>query len=619
VWEVIISEEYKMDDKQYKALKEKELAYAVAKVEDIKKSTNPYYRYKDVRPITDLKHMVETSVELYGDRIAFKVKDTPGGPYRGITFKESKVDIDALGTQLIAMGLKDKKIAIIGENRYEWAVSYLAVVCGTGVVVPLDKELSQAELEQIIIDAEVECVIYSDKYEELFVNIKEKGSSQLKFLISMDLEVEGDNGAESSYIYSYKNLIEKGKALIAQGNREFLDAQIHRDEMSILLFTSGTTGFSKGVMLSHGNIVENMMAVITLIKITKEDTFFSLLPIHHTYECTCGFLIPYYRGCTVAYCEGLKYIVKNLSEAQPTVFLGVPLIFESLYKKIWQNARKSGKDGTLKKMIGINRVTKKIGIDIGPLFLKQITALFGGKLRLIICGGAAIDPDILLGIQDFGINTLQGYGLTECAPIFALNPDKGGKVASAGMMPPGFEVKIHEADPETGIGEICAKGKNIMLGYYKNQEATDEVFEDGWFHTGDLGYIDEDGFVYITGRKKNVIITKNGKNVFPEELEYYLGKIPYISESMVWGKDTEDSNDTMIMANIRVDEEEIAEALGENYSHEDVENLMWKEVDKINEEMPYFKKIKKINIREEEFEKTTAKKIKRFVDSNKEG
>jgi len=600
-----------MDVNQYKAMKEKEMEYAVAKVESIKNSQDKFVRYKDVRPITDIKHMVETSVELYGDNIAFKVKDKPGAVYRGITYKETKIDMDALGTKLIALGLKDKNIAIIGDNRYEWAVSYLAVVCGTGLVVPLDKELAASEIQQLIKEADVECIIYSNKFEKIFKEIKASGDTKLNILINMDAEESTED------VFSYKKIVEEGKLLVNNGTRDFLDAQIYRDKMGILLFTSGTTGIAKGVMLSHGNIVEDLMVMVTLVSIRETDTFFSVLPIHHTYECTCGFLCPFFRGAAVAYCEGLKYIVKNLSEAKPTIFLGVPLILESLYKKIWQNAKKKGKDKALKKIIAINRKTKKIGIDLAPIFLKEIVHLFGGKMRLMICGGAAIDPAILEGIEDFGMIALQGYGLTECAPICALNPDIDGKKDAAGYMPPGCHVRINEADSE-GIGEICVQGPNIMLGYYKNQAATDEVLKDGWFYTGDLGYIDEDGFVQITGRKKKVIITKNGKNVFPEELEYYLGKISYISESMVWGRDNDETGETLICASIRVDEEEVQEALGKDYTDADVAALIWKEIDvSINSEQPFFKRIKKIDIRKEEFEKTTGKKIKRFVDANK--
>lgn len=600
-----------MEASQYKAIKEKEMEYAVKRVEDIKNSKDKYVLYKNIRPIVDLKQMIESSVELYGDNIAFHVKDKVGGPYRGITYKQVKADMDALGTALISMGLSGKAISIIGENRYEWAISYLSVVCGTGIVVPLDKELGASELEQLIKEAEVEGIIYTKKYEAIFQDMKARGETKLKYLINMDAEIsDGER-------FSLKEIKEAGKVLIENGNREFLDAQIQRDAMSIILFTSGTTGIAKGVMLSHGNLAEEIMASPTMLEVFPTDVFFSVLPLHHTYECICGFLMPLYLGASVAYCEGLKYIVKNLSEARPTIFLCVPLIVESLHKKIWQNARKSGKADILKRMIAINRKTKKIGIDLAPIFFKKIRDLFGGRMKMIICGGAAIDPDILQGIWDFGIIAVQGYGLTECAPICALNPDKYAKNDAAGYPPPGFALKIHDPDPETGIGEICAKGGNIMLGYYKNPEATAEVLRDGWFHTGDLGYLDEDNFVHITGRIKNVIITKNGKNVYPEEIENYLARIPYVEECLVWGKDSEETGETLIFASIRADYEEVQEVLGANYTDEQVSDLIWKEIDALNSQLPFFMRIRRIGIRKEKFEETTGKKIKRFVDSNK--
>ena len=600
-----------MDASQYEAVKKKEWEYALKRVEDVKNSKDKYVIYRDIRPIVDLKQMFESSVELYGDNIAFHVKDKVGGPYRGVTYKEAKEDVDGLGTALISMGLKGKSIAIIGDNRYEWAISYLATVCGAGIVVPLDKELGANELEQLIKEAGVECIIYAKKYEAIFQDMKDRGETNLKFLVNMDAEVSDEKRL------SLHEITEAGKVLIQNGNREYLDAQIERDAMSIILFTSGTTGIAKGVMLSHGNIVEDLMASPTLLEVRRDDVFFSVLPIHHTYECTCGFLMPIYRGASVAYCEGLKYIVKNLSEARPTIFLGVPLIFEGLYKKIWQNAKKSGKADTLKKVIAINKKTKKFGLDLAPIFFKQIHALLGGRMKVLICGGAAIDPDILQGFRDFGVNALQGYGLTECAPICALNPDKYPKNDAAGYPPPGFDLKIDDPDPETGIGEICACGGNIMLGYYNNPEASADVLHDGWFHTGDIGYLDADRFVHITGRIKNVIITKNGKNVYPEEIENYLGRIPYVGECMVWGKDSEESGETLIFASIRADYEEVKDVLGENYTDEEVAALIWKEIDVLNEQLPLFKRIRKIDVRKEEFEKTTGKKIKRFVESNK--
>ena len=479
-----------------------------------------------------------------------------------------------------------------------------------GVVVPLDKELMPSELKQLVVDAEVSCVIYDQKYEDVFMKMKESGKTDIKVLINMNL----DKNTEKAY--SLKELIHEGEKFISDGNKDFLNAQINSDEMSIILFTSGTTGVSKGVMLSHRNIAEELMTAPTLVEIRPTDIFFSILPMHHTYECTCGFLLPLYKGSAVAYCEGLKYIVKNLSEARPTILLAVPLILESLYKKIWQNVKKSGKEKLLKKIILLNRKTKKIGVDLGPVFLKKITDVFGGRMRLIICGGAAINPEILQGINDFGITALQGYGLTECSPICALNPDKFFKNDSLGYVPPGFDAKIIDKDPETGIGEICVKGGNVMLGYYKMPEESAKVLVDGWLHTGDLGYLDKDNYIYLTGRIKNVIITKNGKNVYPEEIEYYLSNIPYIKESMVMGKESKGSDEILISASIFPDMEEVVEVLGDAPNVKAQEFLIWTEIDKINKELPYFKRIKKITIRSEEFEKTTGKKIKRNSVAN---
>ncbi len=599
-----------LNDKAYKEMKRVEWDYAVKRINEINTSKDPRVMYKNNRPVMDLKHMLETSAELFPDNVAFMDKEVKGGPYINITYKEMMEKVNGLGTALIAHGLKDKRIAVIGENSYRWGISYLAAVCGVGVVVPLDKELLTNEIKQLIIEGEVSCVFYEGKYEDVFLKMKDSGQTNIKVLVNMQ------NRENTSKSYSLDALVKEGVKFISEGNKDFLDAQIIRDEMSMLLFTSGTTGVPKGVMLSHGNIAEELMTAPSLVEIRPTDVFFSILPMHHTYECTCGFLLPLYKGSATAYCEGLKYIVKNLSEARPTILLAVPLILESLYKKIWQNVKKSGKEKTLKKVIAINRKTKKIGIDFGPVFFKKITDVFGGRMRLIICGGAAINPEILQGINDFGITALQGYGLTECAPICALNPDKFFKNDSLGYIPPGFDAKIIDIDPETGIGEICVKGGNVMLGYYKMPEESAKVLVDGWLHTGDLGYLDKDNYIYLTGRIKNVIITKNGKNVYPEEIEYYLKKIPYIKESMVMGKESKESDEILIFASIFPDMEEVTEVLGANPSVKAQEFLIWTEIDKINKELPYFKRIKKIAIRTEEFEKTTGKKIKRNSAEN---
>jgi len=597
---------------EYKKMKDRDLQIAQELVAQIQASPDPAVKYRDSRPIMDVKHMLETSAseEWYADNIAFYQKMKPGTPYQPITYRQTLADVNALGTALIAAGLKDKKIAIIGENSYWWGVSYLAVLCGTGIVVPLDKELSSRDVEGLLGQSEVAGAIFTEKHAKLFESLLLSGESSLKMLIQIDRE------EDTPTIRSWKKMVEDGKKMLEKGNREFLDAQINRDEMSILLFTSGTTGLSKGVMLSHGNIVTDLMIAPTVLKVNTWDIFFSVLPIHHTYECTCGFLMPLYKGASVAYCEGLKHITKNLAEISPTMFLGVPLIFESLYKKIWQNVRKKGKEGILRKVIKVNQVSKKVGINIGKLFFKDILAVFGGRMRMMIVGGAAINPEVLEGIQDFGIQALQGYGLTECAPMAALNPDTAPNSRSVGKPFPGTELKIFQPNEE-GIGEICVKGGNVMLGYYNMPEATAEVIQDGWLHTGDFGYVDAKGYYYITGRKKNVIITKNGKNVFPEELEYQLNKTRFILESMVFADESADNQDTLIVAAVVPDEEELAQEFDHPLTPKEIEALIWEDVDKINDESPFYRKIKRLIIRDSELEKNTSKKIKRFAEGNK--
>ncbi len=601
---------------EYRELKEMEMKRAEAVIEALNTSKDPYVVYKTSRPITDLKHMLNTSVELYADNVAFRQRFVKDEPFREIIYREALDTVNGLGTALIAHGLKGKRISVIGENCYQWATSYLAAVCGTGVVVPLDKELSAQELKQLVIEADVAAVLFTKKYEEMFKDMMASGDTKLELLVNLN----GSAGDEAEGILSWEGLVEEGKKLVEGGDRSFIDAEIYADEMSVLLFTSGTTGIAKGVMLSHRNICEDLMSAPTILNVNTWDIFFSVLPVHHTYECTCGFLMPLYKGASIAYCEGLKYIVKNLAEVRPTMLLAVPLIFENLYNNIMKNVRKQGKEGLVRKVLAINKVTKKIGLDLNKLLLKDILKVFGGRMRVLISGGAAIDPAILQFFNDLGFIAVQGYGLTECAPMAALNPDqhKNMRNSSVGHLLPGMEVKIEDKN-EDGIGEICVKGPNVMMGYYNMPEETAKVIRDGWFHTGDLGYVDDKDFIYITGRKKNVIITANGKNVFPEELEYYLGRSNLVSESMVWAQEDEAGQDTVIVATIKPDMEEVEAVIGKEAASDtaQVEKLLWAEVDKINEDLPFFKKIKKVTVRREEFEKTTGKKIKRFVESNK--
>lgn len=560
----------------------------------------------EVRKISNLKDMIEQSAKLYADKPAFLTKVKGNPDYVPVSYKKYKEDIDALGTVLISLGLSGKKIALIGENRYEWATSYLAVCNGTGIVVPLDKELPQNEIENCLVRSHADAVIFSSAVSKNIENIS-KNITTCKYYINMDLD-EDTNGQ-----VSYGKLLKKGYELLAQGNREFLDATIDNEAMDILLFTSGTTEKSKAVMLSHKNIAANLMAMCSMLYIDEKDVFLSVLPAHHTYECTCGFLCQMYRGCTVAFCEGLRHIVKNLRESKCTVMNGVPLVFESIYKQLMnQVAKKPGAMKKLKFGIRLSNFTGKFGIDIKRKLFAEIHDALGGHLRLFISGAAAIDPEVSKGFRNIGIKLVQGYGLTECAPIVGLNRNCWFKDDAAGLPLPGLTVVIDQPNSE-GIGEIKVQGPSVMMGYYENKEATDAAIRDGWFYTGDMGFIDSDGFIHITGRMKNVIVTKNGKNVYPEEIETLLNRSDYIKESLVYGMDGKE--DVVVCAQIVPDKEKIEEDIKNGViPQQDAETIISSEIKRINKELVTYKYVKDFILRDNEFEKTTTKKIKRYQE-----
>ena len=414
---------------------------------------------------------------------------------------------------------------------------------------------------------------------------------------------------------AYSELLEEGKKLLEEGNREFLDAQIDIEAVAEILFTSGTTSKSKAVMLSQKNITFNIHQHNQMVDLRTEDVFLSFLPIHHVYECVCGFLTPIYNGSTVAYCEGIRYIQENMREAHVSVFLAVPLVFEKMYKKIWAGIEKQNKTNLVKTMVKVTNVLDKVGIHLKRKLFKSIHDQFGGKVRLFIAGAASVNPETSAGYRDLGITTIQGYGLSECSPIVALNMDTYYKDDAIGLPLVGTELRIADVD-EDGIGEICTKGDHVMLGYYQDEEETSKAIKDGWFYTGDMGYQDKDGFVHMTGRKKNVLITKNGKNVYPEEIEEVLNNSDYISESMVYSKEKED--DIKIVADIIVNQEFIdAKFKDEPKTKEEIKEIIWQEVKKINQTLVSYKHITEINIREKEFEKTTTLKIKRYLEIKK--
>ena len=570
-------------------------------------------RYKDalypIREVSDLKALINESVSLYGSRDAFLVKDTPGGRYRAIKYHQFKEDIDALGTGLLDLGLGGKKIAVIGENRYEWVISYLATVNGNSVIVPLDRELPVGEIHHLLEKSGVSAVIYSGKV-EMAIEEAVKDVSSIIYTISMDSDRNKDQNL------SLKRLIERGGKLLAEKKQFFTDSVIDPDKLAIILFTSGTTGLAKGVMLSHKNICTNIVGVSKFVKLSGEDTTLSVLPIHHAYEFTGDIMTSIYQGSCVAFCEGLKYIVKNMAEARATVMLGVPLIFESMHKKVWRKAESSGKADKLRQAVNISKTLNRFNIRAARRMFKAVHEALGGNARMFIVGAAATDPAVIEDFNAMGITMFQGYGMTECAPLISVNKDRYYKAASVGLPIPGTIVQIVDQD-ENGIGEIICKSDSVMLGYYENPEETAKVLKEGWLYTGDYGYFDKDGFLYLSGRKKNVIVTKNGKNIFPEEVEFYINKSDYISEVVVWGFEDQETGETVVCAEIVPNFELIYEQLG-RLSDEVLRSLIGEAVDSANEKMSAYKRIKRFDIRETEFEKTTTKKIKRHTVINRQ-
>jgi len=557
---------------------------------------------------TDLKDMLNKTEELYKDRPAFKFKTKEPGKLRIITHKEYRDEIKALGTALIELGLKDERIAVISENRYEWGLAYLAIATGTGVVVPLDKALPENEIESLIIRSEVKAIFYSKNYDKAMENIRQKGNTKIKYFISMDLkQKEGE-------VYSQRELLESGKKLLKKGDKRFIDAKIDNEKMGIMLFTSGTTSISKAVMLSHKNIVTNVMDIRESFELDETDTLLSFLPLHHVFECTAGFLYAVSIGASIAYCDGVKHMVDNLKEYEVTGMISVPAVYDIMYRKLIKGIEKKGKLDTVKKGIKISQALLKVKIDIRKKLFAEIHNNLGGKLRFLVAGGAALDPETEKGFNELGFNLLQGYGLTETAPVVAVGLTKCRRLGSIGKKFPSVNVKIDEPN-EQGIGELLVKGANVMLGYYNNEEATKSAIDsEGWFHTGDLARIDEDGFIYITGRKKNVIVLQNGKNIYPEEIEILINKIEGIKESMIYGMP--DDGDLKISAKVVYDKTVMKELYGLD-DEDDIEDFIEDEIKKINKTMPAYKYVRDVIVTEEELIKTTTLKIKRHEEMKK--
>lgn len=555
-------------------------------------------KYHKCEEVTNFKDMIERSAQIFKTRTAFKLKNKDGEIYSK-TYEEVKNDIYALGTELIVNGLENKRIAIIGKNSYKWAISYLAASI-VGVVVPIDKELHSDDVINFMNVAECECILGDGK------NLKTITENIEKLNNKKTIFVDFEN--------SFEHYLEAGRTLLEKGNTKFEEIKINPDEMKILLFTSGTTGNAKGVCLSQRNICSNILSIYGIVKVKRSDLFFSILPLHHTYECTIGFLLPLYSGASICYCNGLRYISKNMLEYHPSVILCVPLLLESMYKKIMKSLKKSLPEKYTKD--GENPIDK-LPFILRKIVSRKVKNTLGGRLRVFIVGAAAVNPEIANIFDKLKLNSLQGYGLTECAPLVAGNTDFYKRNDSAGLPIPTVEYKIDNPNQE-GVGEIIVKGPNVMLGYYNMPEETEKVLKDGWFHTGDLGKIDENGFLYITGRCKSVIVTKNGKNIYPEEIESYLNESPLISESLVIGTHKENDDETYINAQIFPNKEAITEYLkGTVPTKEEIKKVISDVIANVNSKIPNYKHIKEFAIRDSEFEKTTTQKVKRYGNNMK--
>ena len=548
------------------------------------------YKYIE---ITDLKDMLKKSGEKYGEKIAYKIRQE--NEYKEITHSEVRKMVDGLGTKLIDMGLKDKRIAVIGENRYEWEIAYLSIVCGTGTVVPLDKSLPENELESLIERSKAEAIICSQKYVEILKKTK------LKYIISMDLEKDNDG------IISQKRLISEGIQLVKSGNTSFTNAKIDNEKMSIMLFTSGTTSISKAVALSHKNICSNLMDISSILDVNSSDVFLSFLPLHHVFECTVGFLFSLYVGAETVFCDGIRHIPENLAEYKVSVMASVPAIYERLFKIIKKHLEKQGK---VEQILKDEEKYKDSSMEKKKEVFKEIHDLLGGNIKLFISGAASLEPSIEEKFRRLGFNMVQGYGLTETSPVVAIGNKKYHKTGSIGKCVPSDEVKLLDVNKD-GIGELAVKGPNVMLEYYENKEATEKVLKNGWFQTGDLARIDEEGYIFICGRKKSVIVLKNGKNIFPEEMETLINKEDGVEESFIFGKPiSKDPNDIKIFVKIVYNKESF-----EGKTETEIKEYFNEKIKSINKTMPHYKAIRGIIISDKPLIKTTTNKIKREKNS----
>ena len=558
---------------------------------------------KIVQEFKDIKELIYNSAKIYANNIAFIVKHQEGKDktYENITYKMLLGHINALGTKLYNMGLKNKRIAILGRNRYEWALGHLTTLLGGIVSIPLDKDLQIDELENSLIRSKADAIYFDEKYIEKIEEIKSRNTTNVKKYICMSKMAGYDD------IYSLK---EEGQKLLEEGNKEYISAKIDENAMNILLFTSGTTSKSKAVMLSQKNIASNIYAMQRVEDIRSTDSNLAFLPMHHIFGSTC-LIMMLACGVRTSFPDGLRYVAQNLKEYEVSVFVGVPLLVEAIYNKVVKEIDKQGKTKLIKNAIRVSNFLLKLHIDIRRKLFKPIIDQLGGKMRFVISGGAPLDPKIQKGFIDLGIDMVQGYGLTETSPVIAAENMYKSRTGSIGIPMENVTIEIVNKD-DNGIGELRAKGPNVMLGYYENEEETKNVLKDGWFYTGDLGYIDKDGFIFITGRQKNMIVLKNGKKIFPEEIETLVNRIDLVEECMVFGMpDEKDKNDVKLSVKVVYNKDEVKQKYGD-ISFEEIRDIIWDRIkNEVNTTVPRYKHIMNMILTDKELIKTTTKKVKR--------
>ena len=558
---------------------------------------------KIVQEFKDIKELIYNSANIYANNTAFIVKHQEGKTktYENITYKMLLEQINALGTKLYSMGFKNKRIAILGRNRYEWALGHLTSLLGGIVSIPLDKDLQIDELESSLIRSKADAIYFDEKYIEKIEEIKNRNNTNVKEYICMSKLAGYDD------IYTLK---EEGQKLLEEGNKEYISAKIDENAMNILLFTSGTTSKSKAVMLSQKNIASNVYAMQRVEDIRNTDSNLAFLPMHHIFGSTC-LIVMLACGARTSFPDGLRYVAQNLKEYEVSVFVGVPLLVEAIYNKVVKEIDKQGKTKLIKNAIRVSNFLLKFHIDIRRKLFKQLIDQLGGKMRFVISGGAPLDPKIQKGFIDLGINVAQGYGLTETSPVIAAENMYKSRTGSIGVPMENVTVEIVNKD-DNGIGELRAKGPNVMLGYYENEEETNKVLKDGWFYTGDLGYIDKDGFIFITGRQKNMIVLKNGKKIFPEEIETLVNRIDLIDECMVFGMPDEvDKNDVKLSVKVVYNKDEVKQKYGD-ISFDEIRNIIWDRIkNEVNTTVPRYKHIMNMILTDKELIKTTTKKVKR--------